>query len=129
MTFWILLVIAVVLSYISLKWQNILFSLGAAIGWFALWRYNLDHPPTNIVAGDITHEWLTYLFLIMAIAVMLMWFRNRGRGYTGYPRTASEERTYQSIIKEPKQASSYREETADEYKLRVWRALHPRRRR
>lgn len=129
MTFWILLTLAVVLSYISLKWRNILFSLGAMLGWISLWRYNLDYPPTNIVVGDITHTWLTYLFLIMAIAVMLIWFFNRQRSYTGYPKTAQEERDYQEELKKPRQSSSYEEETNEEYRTRVRKAVRGRRRR
>ena len=124
MTFWILLVIALTLSLLSLRWRNILFSLGAAIGWLVLWRYNLNYPPTNITQGDITHDWMNYVFIIMAIAVMLIWFRNRNRGYTGYSRTAIEERDYQREVRSPVSQSS-----EGDYRQTVNKALHHRRRR
>ena len=123
MTFWILLAIAAFLTYISFKWRNILLSLGAMISWFVLWRYNNDFSPTNIVQGDITHTWMTYTFLVLAIAVMFMFFRNRAKDYTGYPRSVDEEREYQDKLKAPKQASSFADESNTEYKRRVRRAV------
>lgn len=79
MTFWILLALAGLVSYFSLRHRNLLLSLGASIMWLSLMAYNLTYPPTNITAGDTIHEWMTMGFVIIAIAVMYMWFRNRGR--------------------------------------------------
>lgn len=91
MTFWIILVIAGFLTLLSFRYRNILISLGGSLGWFALWMYNFDYPPANITIGSTLHEVLIYVFIIMAVATMLMYFRNRARGYTGYTPTKSEE--------------------------------------
>ncbi len=78
MTFWIILVLAGWVSYLSLRSKNMLLALGASIMWLALLAYNLNFPPTNIVQGDTIHEFLTLGFIAIAIAVLLAWFRNRG---------------------------------------------------
>lgn len=79
MTFWILLVLAGWVSFLSLRSQNILLALGASIMWLALMAYNLNFPPTNITRGDTIHEFLTLGFIGIAIAVLLAWFRTRGK--------------------------------------------------
>ncbi len=79
MTFWILLVLAGWVSYLSLRSKNMLLALGASIMWLALMAYNLNFPPTNITQGDTIHEWLTMGFVVLAIAVLMAWFKNRGR--------------------------------------------------
>ncbi len=79
MTFWILLATAGFLTVISLRYNNILYSLAGSLVWIALWMYNLSYPPANIVIGSTLHEVLVYTFIIMAIATMYMYFRNRGR--------------------------------------------------
>lgn len=79
MTWWELLVLALVLTIVSFRHINILLSLGATIGWFALMAYNLDHPPTNIIQGSVIHQWLTMGFIAVGLGTMLMFFRNRGR--------------------------------------------------
>ncbi len=102
MTFWILLAIAGFLTLMSLRYRNILMSLGASLGWIALWMYNLNYPPTNIVIGSTLHEVLVYTFIIMAIAVMLMYFWNRNRGFTGYPTTKREEAALEAQSRRPR---------------------------
>lgn len=91
MTYWILLVAAIALSIISLRWRNILFSLGGTLGWLALWAYHQTNPPAGIAVGSFVHEILYYTYIIFAVAVMLVWIGNMRRGYTGYPITKSEE--------------------------------------
>ncbi len=91
MTFWIILVFAIVLSVMSLRWRNLLFSFGGALGWIALWAYNNNYPPVNVAQGSFVHEILVYGSIIMAIGVMIMYFNNRQRGYTGYTMTKKEE--------------------------------------
>lgn len=49
------------------------------MGWLSLMAYNLTTPPAGIAVGSAVHEWLTLVFIIIAIAVMYMWFRQRGR--------------------------------------------------
>jgi magnesium-transporting ATPase (P-type) len=79
MTFWILLAIAGFLTFISLKFYNLLFSFVACLAWIGIWAYNLSYPPTNITAGTFVHEVLTYVFIILAITVMLLYFRTRSK--------------------------------------------------
>lgn len=85
MTFWILMVLATVLTYFSFRYRNIALSLASTLSWFGLWVYNLSYPPTNITAGSLTYDILFYTLLIMAAGVMVMYWFNRQRGYTGYP--------------------------------------------
>jgi hypothetical protein len=93
MTFWIILVMALLLSLISFKYRSLLFSLAGSILWVALWAYNNNYPPTNIAQGSFVHEILMYGSIIMAIGVMFMYFMNRKRGYTGYTQTDEEKQT------------------------------------
>ncbi len=91
MTYWIILVMALALSLISLRYRNILFALGGTLGWIALWAYHQSNPPAGVSVGSFVHEVMYYAFIVMAIAVMFVYFKNRDRGYTGYPTTKSEE--------------------------------------
>jgi hypothetical protein len=91
MTFWIILVFAIALSIISLRYRNLFFSLGGTLGWLGLWAYNNINPPTGVTRGSFVHEVLMYGSIIMAIGVMIMYLRNRQRGYTGYVMTKKEE--------------------------------------
>ena len=77
MTWLALLSLAILLSFMSLRYINILLSLAASISWLALMAYNLDNPLSGITQGSTIHEWTIYIFIALAIAVMYMWFRNR----------------------------------------------------
>ncbi len=126
MTFWILLAIAGFLTLLSLKHYNIIFSFAGTLGWMAVWGYNLDHPPSNVVVGTFVYDLLYYTFIIVAIAVMLIYFRNRSRQTSG-SGGGNVERGETSVraIREGGAMS----ESAEEYRMRVRRALHPNRRR
>lgn len=126
MTFWILLAVAGFLTWLSLKKYNLLFSLCGSMGWLAVWAYNLSHPPTGVTTGTFLHDLLTYTFILMAIAVMFIYFGNRGRISSGTVRTAREQADYD---KEYKEASAAPLEETEVYRQRVRRALHPRQRR
>ena len=78
-TWTILLVFSSVLTVISLRNINILLSLGAMIGWLSLMAYNLENPLVGVAQGSVIHQWLTLGFIAIGIAVMLMFFRNRGK--------------------------------------------------
>lgn len=130
MTFWILLVLALVMTVISLRWRNILFSLAGTLGWLALWMYNLNSPPSGITIGTPNHEILIYAFIIMAIAVMMLYFINGKRGYTGYPKSAKEQAEYDREVKSSgRTPNGMTEMTNEEYRARVRRALHQNRNR
>ena len=123
MTFWILLAIAGFLTLLSIRMYNIIFSLAASLGWFAVWGYHLNNPPANITIGTFVYDLLYYIFIIMAIVVMYIYFRNRGK-QTSVTKISAENneivaRTYNGGM----------EETPDEYRMRVRRALRSRRTR
>lgn len=126
MTFWILLAIAAVLSYMCLRYTSLLLSLGAAMAWLTLMAYNLNHPPANITQGETIHQWMTLVFTAIAIALMFMWVGNRSRGYTGYPITKREQGELESRQKPPEKGRM--EWSEDAYRTDVRRRLHQHRR-
>jgi len=127
MTYWILLVIALSLSIVSLKWRNILFSLGGTLGWVALWAYHQAYPPLNIAVGSFVHEVLYYAYIIFAIAVMLVWIGNVRRGYTGYPMTRNEEARMEERNRTP--ARGLMDLSPEEYRTYIRGRMTMRRRR
>lgn len=50
------------------------------LGWIGLWAYNLNSPPSGITQGSFVHEVLTYSFILMAIAIMILYLRNMKNG-------------------------------------------------
>lgn len=124
MTFWIILSLASILSYFSFRHINILLSLAASTSWLTLMAYNTTNPPTNIAVGSTVHEWLTFVFIMVAIATMYMWFRNRGR---------TESVTRVGLGDGEIVAHTTKREGVtggeDAYRQRVRKALHPNRRR
>ena len=78
MTFWIILAVAFSLTVISLWKYELLFFFGASLGWFALWIYNLQNPPSGVTIGSNLHNFLIFTFIVMAIAVMFSYFK-RGK--------------------------------------------------
>ena len=115
--------LALALTVISLKWYNILLSLLAAISWLCLWRYNLTNPPSNVAIGSTTQEWLTYLFIGMAIVTMLIYFGRRNRNATN-----GEHHGYDSAIP-PENEARYNggmmSESTETYRGRVRKAIRP----
>ena len=79
MTFGMFVALAIGVSWLSLIRKNLLLSLGASIMWLSLMAYNLNFPLTNVTQGDTIHEFMTLGFITMALAVLLAWYRNRGR--------------------------------------------------
>ena len=106
-----------------------LLSLGASIMWLALMAYNLNYPPTNIVQGDTIHEWMTMGFVIIAMAMMFMWFRERGRSVSQTRVTANEDGINISSEKqEGLPRTSLMDAGNEEYRARVRRAVRSKRR-
>ena len=129
MTFWIILALAGWVSFLSLRHHNMLLSLGASIMWLALMAYNLNYPPTNIVQGDTIHEWMTMGFVIIAMAMMFMWFRERGRSVSQTRVTANEDGINISSEKqEGLPRTSLMDAGNEEYRARVRRAVRSKRR-
>ncbi len=125
MTWFEIVAVAALLTILALRYTNLLFSLGAAIFWLVLWGYNLDHPPGGIAQGSALHEWMTFGFVIMAMAVMFMWVRNRGKPVTSVTGRISKNGEEGDIEIEHKGLMDLNE---DEYRTRVRRALRSRRR-
>ncbi len=126
MTFWILLVIAVTLSFLSLRYYNLLFSLCAALGWLAIWMYNLNNPPAGITIGTSLHDLLTYTFIVMAIAIMLTYFMRGNKVLGGKSRSSFEA---QDNARRMPENRGLMDMSQEEYRARVNRALHNRRER
>ena len=128
MTFWIILVIAGFLTLLSLRYRNLLFSFSGMLGWIGLWAYHQNHPPANVVQGTFLYELLLYIFIIMGLAVMFLYFWNRSRGYTGYPRTAKEQAAYDNEVRTfGDSEKGLMELNETEYRVRVRRSLRSRR--
>lgn len=121
------MVFALVLSIMSLRWRNLFFSFGGALGWLALWAYNNNYPPTNVTQGSFVHEVLMYGSIIMAIGVMVMYFQNRQRGYTGYAMTKNEELQLGERNKKP--ARGLMELNSTEYRAYIKARMRQQRRR
>jgi len=127
MTIWFLLVLAAILFFASLRYYNILLSLFASVAWLVLWRYNLTNPPSGI--DQTGKEWLTYIFIGMAMVTMLIYFIRRYRIGQGAYRNGG--RSFDSGIPEPplsNNSSGLMDEGIDSYRARVRRALHSERR-
>lgn len=128
MTFWILLVIAGFFTLLSLRYRNLLFSFSGMLGWIAVWVYHQNYPPTNIVQGTFLYELLLYAFIVMAMAVMFLYFWNRSRGFTGYPRTAKEQASYDNELRTAGDSDKGLLELGEnEYRVKVRRSLRSRR--
>ena len=90
---------AVLLTIISLRWRNIAYLIGAVLAWAALLFYNFGHPMTNITLGSFQHDLSTYAILMFLAGTLVAYIYNVRRGYTGYERTASEQREYNNELK------------------------------
>ena len=128
MTFWILLVIAGGLTYISMRWRNLFYTLGAVLGWLSLWVYNQNYPPTNIVVGSFIHEVMYYAFIVMAIGVFLVYLGNRRRGYTGFPMTKHEESEIEERSTRNRPTRGLMDLPPDQYKAYIRSRIRRRRR-
>lgn len=95
------------------------------MGWIALWAYNNNYPPFNVAQGSFVHEILMYGSIIMAIGVMIMYFQNRQRGYTGFPMTKKEEKEFEENMKPKRNLTDL---SPDEYKSYIRSRIRRRRR-
>ena len=123
MTYWVLLAIAGFLTLLSLRHHNILFSLSGMLGWIGVWAYNLNYPPTNITVGTFMHDVLTYTYIMMAIAVMYIFFRGRRSR-----DTITSVGAVDGKIMAHTSTQEERGETTAEYRQKVRKAPHPNRR-
>jgi len=126
MTWITLLAFATILSVMSLRHINILLSLGAMIGWFSLMAFNLANPLVGIVQGSAIHQWLTMGFIAIGIAIMLMYFRNRGKiaSVIGGVAGGSSDSTPPAY-----ERKGLMEMSEGEYKAIARKATHPNKRR
>ncbi len=128
MTWFEIVAVAGLLTILSLRYNNVLISLGASIFWLVLMAYNLDNPPGGITQGSAIHEWMTLGFIAMAMAIMFMWVRERNKSVSikaTMTRNRGEgEETIQAEIESEGLLGD-----VGAYRKRVHRALHPRNRR
>ena len=123
-TFWILLALAGLLSWFSLRHINVLLALSSSMAWLTLMGYNLNYPPTNITQGSTLHEWLTLVFVVLAITMIFWWFRTRGRTET-VTRAKIEDG---EVVAHSTKVDGITERN-DAYRQTIRKALHPNRRR
>ena len=128
MTWFEIVAVAALLTILSLRYSNLLMSLGAAMFWLVLWGYNLEHPPAGITQGSALHEWMTMGFVMMAMAIMFMWVRNRGKSTSISGSITRSKNGEEAEVDMRIQSHNLMELTEDEYKERVRAALHPKRR-
>lgn len=121
MAFWILLAIAGFLTSLSIRRYNLIFSFAGALAWMAVWGYNLNYPPANIVVGSFVYDLLYYIFIIMAIAVIFIYFVGKGKRESSL--RVEDGKIVASTMTETQSEAG---ETPEQYRQRVRRALHPR---
>ena len=90
-TYSILVIIAIALTVISLRWYSLLFSFVAMLGWIALWAFNISSPPAGITEGSFIHEVLYFTYIVMGIGTMLLYFRSRGKAGGSFNTTSPDE--------------------------------------
>lgn len=116
-----------ILSFLSLRSRNVLVALGGSISWLFALIYTRDNPVGNIEVGSTGDQMFLLLCVGMAIALplisLMQWRKERtitAQGYfTGHDGGVGG--SGQVTIEES--------DTPEEYRRRVSRALHPRRRR
>ena len=112
---------AVLLTIISFKWRNVAILLSAVLAWGALFFYNLSTPMTNITVGSLQHDFVTYSILLALAGTITAYIYNRRRGYTGYERTAQEEREYQNELRRPESEENIMEMSPEQYRAYIRR--------
>jgi hypothetical protein len=113
-TYCILGILAIILMVISFRWYNLLLSFFGALGWLALWAYNLANPPTGVVVGSFVHTILIYTYIGLAIVSMLVYFRNRGQSNGSF--NAGSEKEGLRIISNVPRSRGVMDLSVDEYK-------------
>jgi len=122
-TYIALFILALSLTIISIRWYNLLLSLFASVAWLFLWRYNLSTPLGDVAIGSIEQEWLTYLFIGMAIVIMMLFFWRRSR----MSGSRGQTRGFDSAVPPEEEVGQggRMSESVDEYRARIHAALHP----
>ncbi len=126
---WLELVgVASILTFIALHYNNILLSLASSVFWLVLWAYNLDHPPAGVVQGSAIHEWMTMGFVIVAMAVMFIWFRSRKAvsSVTGRITKGKNGEEGETTINMEIEHKGLLDMSEDEYRAKVRKALRRR---
>lgn len=116
-----------ILSFLSLRSRNVIVALGAALAWIFVLIYTRDNPVGNITVGSTGDQMFVLLCAGMAMALplisLMQWRKERtitAKGYvTGHDGGIAG--SGEVVIEET--------DSLEEYRKRVHRALHPRRRR
>jgi hypothetical protein len=120
MTFWILLAIAGFLTLLSIRRYNLIFSFAGALGWMAVWGYHLEHPPANITVGTLVYDLLYYTFIIMAIAVIYLYFAGRSKRESTTSLSVEDGKIVANTISETQGTTG---ESVEEYRNRMHRRI------
>lgn len=124
LTYIILVVFAIIMTWLSLIRYQFVLSVVAMLAWFALWGYHLTNPPTNITIGTFVYDLLYYGYIIMALGVFLKYIAGR----TGRQTKTSYKIEDGSIVSESTTVESKPVNRKEEYRTKVRRALRPNRR-
>jgi hypothetical protein len=123
-TYSILVVLALVTTFISFRYYNILVSLISTIFWLVLWKFNLTNPPAGMTVGSTEQQWLTYAYIAAAIVIMLIYFYRRSGNSKSFDMHLPRDNEPTGI-----RNKGLMELSADEYRQVTHRAINQRRRR
>jgi uncharacterized membrane protein len=127
MTLAILIGLAVIVAYFSLRSSNILLGLAAAIPWIMIIIYTRSHPIAGMTTGSFGDELLLYLCWIFAILLPLLAITRSRRekqyfGDNGGSVEWGESREIKQGERRPKVSDMDADLAA--YRNRVQKALH-----
>jgi len=79
---YVLLIIAGLLSWFTMKTRTILLAICAFGAWFVTLAYIVAYPPGNLTAGDNIHSMLIYVLAGTGIAILILGIRaSRQKSY------------------------------------------------
>lgn len=123
MTWIILMVFALCLSVIALRWMNILLAIVSSAAWFSLLAYNVNYPPANITQGSNIDTFIIWAIAIVAVTIPIITIsRMRGRATANISSVDGDE-LKQKIETIPSLSSM----TTEEYRAYVRRRIRRRR--
>jgi len=82
----------------------------------AVWGYNLDNPPANITVGTFVYDLLYYMFMLMAIAVIFIYFVGRSKRESTTSLSVEDGKIVANTISETQGTTG---ESVEEYRNRM----------
>lgn len=99
MTWWILLAVAGFFTLLASRRYEFVYTAIASLFWWGVWGYYTTTPPAGVTAGTFLYDLVYYSFIMVALGVFFLYFRNRKRVPVGYNRTAQEQAEYEREYK------------------------------